>query len=75
MNSKSIVITVVIILAVVLAAWYFYSNFAQQSYNIQPGTDYTSDTTGGISSDLEQIPDDSSINSEMDSLNQDVQGF
>lgn len=75
MNSKSLIVTIVIILVIVFVAWYLYSNFFQQSYNIQSGVNYDSDTTGSISNDLNQLPNDSSVNSEMNSLDQNVNDF
>ena len=78
MNSKSIIITIIIVLVIVLAGWYLYSYSAkpaQQNYTAQPNSNYPTDTTASISNDLSQLPDDSSVNSEMNSLNQSIQSF
>jgi predicted PurR-regulated permease PerM len=78
METRLIITTIIIVLVVVFAAWYLYSVFSdqnQQDYGSQPVSDTTADTTSRISSDLNQIPDESSLNSDIDSLNQSVQGF
>jgi hypothetical protein len=47
----------------------------QPEQGLRQGINNTPDTTTNISNDLNQIPSDSSINNEMDSLNQDLQSF
>ncbi len=73
MNQKSIIITVLVVLIILFSVWYLYYNYSQQSQ--QGYTQPNDDTTAGILNDLNQIPDDSSIDSEMNSLNQDIQNF
>ena len=86
MNLKLIVVIIVIILLIVISVWYFYSNIMPQSEpksnvqtiqnnNIQPTANNATDTTTNILNDLNQIPDDSSLNNEADYLNKDIQDF
>lgn len=72
MKSKLIVIIVLIILVIVFGAWYLYYSYSQQ---LQQGYQTSNDTTTGILDDLNQIPDDSSVDNQMNSLDQDFQNF
>ena len=79
MNIKGTLITIVVVLVVVFGAWYLSSlyikNLSSKTYVPQGTTSNIQDTTSSISSDLNQIPDDSSANKEMDTLNQNLQSF
>ena len=84
MNLKLVIVTIIIILIIVLAVWYFYSNLSQQpspSYNtqtnqnVQPAINATGDKTVNILNDLKRIPDDASLNNEINSLNSSLQNF
>ena len=78
MNSKLIIITIIIVLVIVLVAWYLYAVMSGQQGNMQPnssGTEIKGDTTADISASLNQVPDDSSMNGEVNTLNQSVQSF
>ena len=82
MSLKSIIIAIIIILVIIFVVWYFYynSNQTSQSFqtqkNINPQSSQGNiDTTAGILNDLNQIPNDSSANGEMNSLNQNIQSF
>ncbi len=80
MNTKLIITAIIIILIIVLTAWYSYSNLSQQvqlnpNNNVQSNADTTGDTTTSISNSLNQILDGSSLNSETDSLNQSIKDF
>lgn len=78
MSAKLTLIIIVIVLVVIFAVWYLSSMFIgqfQQNSGSQQGVNNASDTTIKISNDLNQIPDDSSVNGEMNTLNQDLQSF
>lgn len=69
MTSKSTVIAIVVILAVIIVGWIIYSmSQGKQMYN-------NADTTGSISNDLNQVPDDSALDGDIDSLNKEIQNF
>lgn len=83
-NIILIIIAVVVALVVVVAGWFLYiyqQNAFENTYDnlqAQPQSqqkEADDNTTEEISNNLNQIPDDSSINSEIDSLNADVQSF
>jgi len=77
-SAKLTLIIIVIVLVVIFAVWYLSSMFIgqfQQNSGSQQGVNNASDTTIKISNDLNQIPDDSSVNGEMNTLNQDLQSF
>ena len=86
MNIKIILISIIVILFVLVSAtaWYLYNNLntrsqqdytAQENENAPKNSNYQSDTTVEISNELNQTPDDSSINKELEDLNRSVQGF
>ena len=78
MKTKSLIISIIIILVVVIIGWYVYSSLIQQSqqdYSAELESSYSSDTTTNISNDLDQVPDDSSINGDLDSLDKDLESF
>lgn len=71
MNSKSIIIIVLVVLVVALGVWYFYSSYNQQW---QQGFK-SDDKTASILNDLNQVPGDSSVEGELNSLDQSIQSF
>lgn len=74
MTLKSIISVIVIILVILLAVWYYYANLspqAQQSQNIKP----VGDTTGVILDDLNQLPSSSSLESDLNSLDEYLKNF
>ena len=79
MNVKLFAIVTFIVLTVFVTAWQFYFSFSPQlreDYNTNTtGATNTSNTIESISNDLNQIPDASSLNSELDSLNESIEGF
>ena len=79
MNIKLIAIVTFIVLLVCVTFWQFYlSSFEQiQQGYIDNSTIPTgaSDTIKDISSDLDQIPNDSYLGSELNSLNESIGGF
>lgn len=76
MNTKLIIIAVVI-LVIVLVAWFLIAVMSGQQVGVQnqPGTDVVGDKTADISVVLSEVPDDASLNGEVDTLNQSVQSF
>lgn len=76
MSTKSTLITIVIVLVIVFAVWYLsYMFIKQPQQGSQQGINNAPDTTANISNDLKQVPSDSSVNGEMNTLNQDLQNF
>lgn len=78
MSTKSTLITIVIVLVVVLAVWYlsyYFISYPQQGNVQQQGASNTPDTTTNISNDLQQVPGDSSLDEEMNSLDKELQNF
>ncbi|MDO8530137.1 MAG: hypothetical protein Q7S10_01910 [bacterium] len=82
MNTKHLIVSIIIILVVIAAgvAWYFYSAEYLQDYLMQgsdatENIDYEDDSAAEISADLEKTPDDSELNGDMNSLDAQVQGF
>ena len=78
MNIKLLIITIIIVLVIVIAGWYLYSYFVQQpqqGYNIEPSVTPSLDTTTNISNELNQVPDDSSVDGVMNSLDKDLECF
>ena len=82
MSTKQTLIIVIIALIVIAIVWYL-SYFLMNSYgpnsNSQKGEkniqSNAPDSTVNISSDINQLPEDSSINSEMNNLDLQVDGF
>lgn len=83
-NIILIIIAVVVALVVVIVGWsLYYMNQLQTGNSYDQSTIQTrqqeqqidDNTAQEISNDLNQIPDDSSVNREIDSLNADVQSF
>lgn len=86
MNKKLLVIVIIVIACLLVGwgAWYLYDNLQYQSYINQPNEEANqngqnaatpSDTTASISTELNQTPDDASLNAEMNALDKEVQGF
>ncbi len=84
MSFKLFSIAIFIVLIIIVAVWYFYSNFSQQTqqgYNIEEGQNVglgertASDSTSNISNDFKRIPDDSAVKNGIDLLNQDISTF
>lgn len=82
------IIVIAAILAIVGFVWYLCRQFyilgqypstaqPQAQEQVQPGAGSLTrgDTTSDISKDLNQTPDDSSVNKELDSLDQNLQNF
>jgi predicted PurR-regulated permease PerM len=71
-----LIITVIVIILVLVVGWYVYSIYSNQQaqpiYNFQPKA---SDASANIMKDLSQVPDDSALNSDINSLSQDIEGF
>lgn len=78
MNTK-LIITIVIILVIALVGWYLYATMSgQQGSTVKPNpsvTNITGDTTADISATLNEVPNDNSMNGEVDTLNKNVKGF
>lgn len=78
MSTKSIIIAVVVIVLVILVGWYIYATYMQPKPASESQTSLnqaSNDTTSSIQNDLSQVPDDSAVNSQLDSLDKDVQNF
>lgn len=76
MTTKSTLITIAIALVALLVMWYLSSVFVAWSVGkSESKVADQSDTTQNISIDLMAIPNDSSVNKEFNSLNQDIQDF
>lgn len=72
MSTKKTLVIIIITLVIVLVVWYLSYIFIRQP---QQGASNAIDTTTNIQGDLNQIPDDSSINKEMNTLDQDLKNF
>ena len=76
MSSKAVIITVVVVLVIVLAVWYLsYVFLGQMQQGQQMQTSNAPDSTQNISSDLNKVPSDSTVNGDMNTLDQDLQNF
>lgn len=77
MNLKLILSIVIIILVVVIAGWLLYANYVPNNGQIQQEAtqDSGADNTATIEAELNQVPDDTSVNGDMQSLDADVQAF
>ena len=77
MNLKLTLSIVVIILVVVIAGWLLYANYVPDSSPTQQESEQDSavDSTATIDADLNQIPDDSAVNGDMESLDASLRGF
>ena len=87
MNSKAIILIILIILVVALGVWYFFFlNYKTPQpipeMNQTPATGQSNNQVTGngdqiidITSDFNQVPNDSAVNSETDSLNQSINSF
>ena len=79
MDSRVIIIAIVLILFIVLGVWYLYglnqhSRSAQQNSR-QTNQTPMADLTTSISSDLSNVPNDSATDNDMNSLDKDLQNF
>jgi len=85
MNLKLITIITIIVSVICVGFFQFYSQQLQQIYKVQPNLngsknstdniDVNDDKIGSILNDLNKIPDSSSLNNEVDSLNKNIEGF
>jgi len=82
MNLK-LVITILLIILIIIVTGYFYLNFVpnpqnyqiQNNYNTELNKNSGADTTGYISSDLNRVPLDTSVETEMEDLDKDIQNY
>ncbi|MSU54473.1 MAG: hypothetical protein EXS48_01350 [Candidatus Staskawiczbacteria bacterium] len=80
MNFKLTLSIVIIILVIVFAGWLLYANYTPSDVgdvktNQESAQDSAVDSTLTIESDLNQIPDDSSVNGDMNSLDTSLEAF
>lgn len=75
MNFKLTLSIVIIILVIVFAGWYLYANYNPNGQDSRQDANSGIDSTAAIESDLNQVPDDSAINGDMNSLYASVQAF
>lgn len=77
MNFKLTVSIIIIILVVVVAAWLLYTNYTpgDKQTDQESAQDSSVDSTATIEADLNQVPDDSAVNGDMDSLDASLQTF
>ena len=86
MGSKLIFLVIIAIILIAVWGWYFYSLHYNASLlrlsnqpatsSIQPSSTLsTGDKTTDIANDLNQTPDDSAVNQEMDSLDENLKNF
>ncbi|OGZ62792.1 MAG: hypothetical protein A2639_00400 [Candidatus Staskawiczbacteria bacterium RIFCSPHIGHO2_01_FULL_34_27] len=84
MNLK-LVITILLIILIIIVTGYFYLNFVPKSQNLEMQNNYNtelnkksdtdSDVTGYISSDFKRVPLDTSVETEMEDLDKDIQNY
>ena len=75
MNIKLIIIVIIVALVVGIGGWYVYSIMVDQQSGSQTAQSTAIDSTTNISADLNAAPDDAAANTELNNLNQTVQGF
>jgi len=78
MNLKLTLSIAVIILIVVFAGWYLYTQYVPEVSQLQQeqeNAQNSNDTTASIESDLNQVPDDATVNGDMDSLDASLEAF
>ena len=76
MSIKSIVLSLIIILVIVLVVWYYFANLSgipQPSQNVQ--IDPSDDRISAISSDMNLLPSDSLLESDVNSLEESIANF
>ncbi len=76
-NLKLTLTLLIIILVVVVAGWLLYASYVPKGEQIQQesGQDSTVDSTATIEADLNQVPDDSAVNGDIESLDASIQAF
>ena len=81
MKTRLILIALVIILAMAvgIVGWYLYSDLNvdyQQNYGNEENQENTADdSTAEISSELNSVPSDASLEGDMQGLDAEIQGF
>lgn len=81
MNTKPIIIVLVLVVGLIVVLGVSYMLLQpQQSYIYQsqpnpPNATSSEDSTTSISSDLDQVPGDASVEVEMNNLDKNIQGF
>lgn len=75
MKTNQIVILVLVVLIVVFSIWYlyYYNQMIQRNYSIE--SDNSSDTTDFIANELNQVPGDTSLDNDIESLEEQLEGF
>lgn len=81
MSTKRTLVIVIIALVVIAVVWYFsymlmnLYRFGSDSQQTTNNTSNAPDTTLNISGELQQIPDDSALNNDINALDQDLKSF